>query len=799
MYKMFFIARNNIKKQKGDMITFLILTLLASYLFFQCASALAGMPNVMESRFEEVNGAHVYAYGGDSPEEIEAFTQAFSEKSYIVDLEKAPYVNAYAEYRNTKNAEFEEYSFFLEDFAGRRRIMDMGIDSSSLREDDILLPYYLNSVFAVGDTLELRFGENVYPFHVAGYVEDPIFCSSINITIFSCYTSKTMMEKLVNENPVKAFSGMAFRGIADTKVIEGGMTTITMEKEISEAYHRLIAPSIEKNPEKNYLNIIMLNWDTMRGGGLFLPNIIMAVVMMFGVLILTIAFIIITHGVRNFIRRNMKSTGILEAAGYTVSMLRRALIAQIALVALLGALIGVALAILTNKTFGDLVSSVLGMSWNQPILWGLAAATVAGVVLVTAFLAWMIGGVYKKITVLDALRGGLNSHNYKKNYVPLDKTSLPVSVALSLKSTLGGFRRSLLLVFIIAVLAIAMACGFGMYENFGAHEESMATTLGLEFGKAYVTNGDLAYADEIRQIEGVTKVLCQKGMDMTIAFGDYDQSVFVYVDDAVDNRVNMTLLEGRVPVHDNEIMLTQAAADDLGVEIGDVVTVRIGVESADYIVTGFDQRMERMGRTANLTIPGAEKLLGTITRADIVVNAEDDVTYEELEAQIRAIAARYNDTEYDLMNSGKNLKSTLGTLSSAMKAVCIVIAVITLLIVVFTETLIIRAKITREWRDMGISKALGATSRQLIVQIMLSNLPAVLLGGIVGLSLSNMLGSRVCILIFSLFGMRKICFNTPVMWMLFTLAAIVFMAVASAGVLGLRVRKMKPVEMITEE
>ena len=151
------------------------------------------------------------------------------------------------------------------------------------------------------------------------------------------------------------------------------------------------------------------------------------------------------------------------------------------------------------------------------------------------------------------------------------------------------------------------------------------------------------------------------------------------------------------------------------------------------------------------------------------------------------------------MNSGKNLKSTLGTLSSAMKAVCIVIAVITLLIVVFTETLIIRAKITREWRDMGISKALGATSRQLIVQIMLSNLPAVLLGGIVGLSLSNMLGSRVCILIFSLFGMRKICFNTPVMWMLFTLAAIAFMAVASAGVLGLRVRKMKPVEMITEE
>ena len=140
MYKLFFIARNNIKKQKGDMITFLFLTLLASYLFFQCASALAGMPNVMDRRFKEVNGAHVYAYGGDSPEEIEAFTQAFSEKSYIVDMESTPYVNAYGEYRNTKNADYEEYNFFLEDFATQRRIMDMGIDSSELKEDDILLP-----------------------------------------------------------------------------------------------------------------------------------------------------------------------------------------------------------------------------------------------------------------------------------------------------------------------------------------------------------------------------------------------------------------------------------------------------------------------------------------------------------------------------------------------------------------------------------------------------------------------------------------------------------------------------------
>ena len=39
MYKLFFIAKNNMKKQKGDMITFFILTFIAALLIFDCASA----------------------------------------------------------------------------------------------------------------------------------------------------------------------------------------------------------------------------------------------------------------------------------------------------------------------------------------------------------------------------------------------------------------------------------------------------------------------------------------------------------------------------------------------------------------------------------------------------------------------------------------------------------------------------------------------------------------------------------------------------------------------------------------
>ncbi|MBP5410781.1 MAG: hypothetical protein J6Y26_02605, partial [Lachnospiraceae bacterium] len=111
------------------MITFMLFTLLASYLIFQCVSALLGMPKVLEDRFEKVNGAHVEALAGNSPEETEAWTKAFTENEHIVDFETVPFVNMYGQYRNVTSDDFEEYSFYAEPYTTTPRIMNLGLSS----------------------------------------------------------------------------------------------------------------------------------------------------------------------------------------------------------------------------------------------------------------------------------------------------------------------------------------------------------------------------------------------------------------------------------------------------------------------------------------------------------------------------------------------------------------------------------------------------------------------------------------------------------------------------------------------
>ena len=799
MYKLFFIAWNNIKKQKGDMITFLLFTVLASYLVFQCSSSLLGMGKVMDSRFKEVNGAEVIILADDYEEEIEAWTQAFAEAKDIIDTEQTPFLRAYCSFRNTKDADFEEFQFLIEPYTVNPKYMNLGLKPEGLGEKDILVPMFLKSRLAIDDTMELKFNDDVYSFRVAGYTEDPYFSSSINITVYYCYMSQSMIDTLAEKHPSLAGLGMVFRGKVDEKALNNGLLTSDVEKQVTTVFHRLIAPAEAEHPERDYNDFMAVNWQMMRGGAQFLPQVVMAVVLLFAVIILVVAFVIIAYGVRDFIIRNMKNTGILEAAGYTTASLRATLCIQITAVAYVGCKIGIIAGVLTQKPFGDLVSGILGISWNQPVNYGAAVCTLFGLTLTTLLIAWLLGGRYKKITVLDALRGGINTHNYKKNHVPLDKTALPLPVAMSLKSTLGGKRRSILLVLISAILAIAMTCGFALYETFGMDDEAMGEMFGFEIGTIQVMKSNPAYDEEIRSMKGVSNVLTCATFEPIIKKGDKEWSTYTFAESDVNERLNLMVLKGRVPVHDNEIMLTQVLAEDLGVNIGDVVTVTFGKKTEEFIVTGFDQRMEHMGRTANMTFDAAKKLVGSIEAVTYIVTAEDGVTYDDLAAEVKAIYAAHDDSSYVLVDSAKNMKVTTGTVSKAMKAVCVVIAVITAFIVIFTEALIIRGKITREWRDMGISKALGMTSGQQILQIMLSNLPAVLLGSVLGVFLAGPSGKALCRVIFSLFGMKRVNFGASLSFKAVSALGIVLMAVATAAVMGLRVRRCKPVEMITEE
>lgn len=806
MYKIFFIAKNNIKRQKGDMITFLILTCLSAILIFDCLSALLGLEKVLDDRFEEVNGAEIYMWVRDNDKAVSSADKAFSESTHIVKYEKTPAAELTADYRNLIDDEYETFDYIFQDFNNKNEIMNIKMPDMNLGENDIVIPFNLKNSFEIGDTFELKSEDKTFRFNVAGFTEDPIFCSTMNISTHSMYISDTKMKELDGAD-IGFEMGFVYKGITDREVLkQENLDLEDIEKEVADNYKLNLVEWEEKNPEiagdPKIVNLfsgqyMLVNWDIMRSGDQIVPKIIMAVVLLFALMVLAIALIIISFSIRNFIRRNMKNTGILEAGGYTVGQLKTALVIQITMVACVGSAIGLAIAIGTFNYFGNVLSFVIGLSWNQPVNWTVAMATFFGLSLLVCFVTLIIGRQYNRITVLDALRGGITTHNYKKNLFSFENTPAPVPIVLSLKDTLGGFGKNILLSFIIFVLSIFTIVGFGLNENFGRNPQGMIDMMGFEVGNIIVS-GDNGVVDDIRALPEVKSAFGLSRYDMNVIYNGQTKQYSIYVHDDPKQTTNTNIIEGRLPENDNEIMVTAAIAEDLSLKVGDVIEVENAGKKGDYLLVGINQRMEHYGRTGIMSLAAAEKLLTAEPHFNIYVTGNDGETFESLKEKIEEIAKNKGLT-LQYTDSQKSMETTIVSLVSTMKALCLVICVVTLLVVIFVESLVIRAKISREWRGMGISKALGQTTGGLISQIMLSNMPAILAGGIIGAVLADFVGGFGVETVFSGFGIKRVCFDIPFIYMLATVAGIMLVAIITSGLAGLKVRKLNPVEMITEE
>ena len=78
-------------------------------------------------------------------------------------------------------------------------------------------------------------------------------------------------------------------------------------------------------------------------------------------------------------------------------------------------------------------------------------------------------------------------------------------------------------------------------------------------------------------------------------------------------------------------------------------------------------------------------------------------------------------------------------------------------------------------------------------------MPAILVGALIGSLLAPFVGSAGCRAAFALFVIKSVPFEIPSYYILITVAGIVGIAILTSALAGLKVRRLIPIEMITEE
>ncbi|MBR2523855.1 MAG: FtsX-like permease family protein [Clostridiales bacterium] len=783
MYHIFFIARNNAKKQKGDIITLIILSLVSALMLYIGASVMLGMSSLMDTSAKEHNTAHLYYW---VPDELEdGLYDLLSEDVSVKQHEKSRADLVNAQYRNAgnKDDDWSSFQFLFGSYEESREINSLGVVTGDLTDKDILLPYYVKPQFPVGDEIEFKFGDDVVSYRVAGYVEDPMFASPINISIYDAFLSQSEVDRLADkyENLILKGYSLKFRGTDDVDVY--GFRDTIWEK-----YQAWLA----EDQSRDSSFVMEVNWWDMKGGGSFMTQIVMSIFMVFALIIMIIAMIIISFSIRNFIERNMKNTGILEAAGYKTGELSLAIVIENVTAALVGSVIGVALAAATRTALGSVVAIISGLPWNQPYNYGVAALTVAGIILLVVIVCLISARHYSRTSVLDCLRGGINNHNFKHNHFPFEKSAMPVPVTLSLKELFGDKRRNIVLTLIVAIIAISTNVGFALTETFGGQTDAIMKLAGLEMPNLQVLDSrDLM--DDLKNIDMIEEIQICYSLEPTLNKGDISTSVScdIYGDTSLVK--NEMLLEGRLPVSDREICLTKKVANELGADIGDIIYIDYGDLHVDYVVTGLDQKINHMGRKAMLTDAGALRFLGTQDMVTYYIYTKEGYDFDTAAKEV----GKYTTSPVD--NTAKIVSETISTVTNSMYLICYVILAVTALVVVFVEILLVRSKIIREYRNYGISKALGFTSWQLMVQTMISNIPAIIIGVLLGSAVSAPVSSEIMSLSLILFGMEKITASVPVYGIVITFAGILIVALITSLICSITIRKVEPVGLLTEE
>lgn len=796
MSNIFMIAKNNMKKQKGDMITFLIMMLLTSFLLFDCVSLITGVKKVYEDKFEATNAPDIMLFILRNEKGAECMEKALKENN-IEEFEMTPILYVTADYKNKDDKDFSNFPFVIENSENKNTMLNVFPEDVSLNDGEIYIPYSMQSTVDIDDILLMKINGKEFEFKVRGFTENPLFCSTTASSTNYVYLSEADYKEIESLSSGKITSDIMLTYFYKCKADDKVTDIDALQQNISDDYNLNISKLEEKETDTSYDIFLNANKDLMLFENTMVPYVSIGFIAVFAVMILVIALIIISFSISNFIQRNMKNTGILEACGYKVSELKNALTVQIMSVAVSGTAIGLALALVSLPSVGEILKAVMGITWTSntnmiPIL-----ITGTSLLLIVFSTTRIISRKYNNISVLDALRGGINTHNFKKNRFAFSKTRLPVALVLSLKETFGNPGKNIALALIIAILTVSAIIGFALKENFSSDKNGMIDVMGIEMGTAGITAID-GIGDDLRALQGVKNVYECQNKILTLEFNG--QSYIYKTFGVADNKyaINTVVTEGRQPEADNEIMLTHPISMQTGAGIGDVVTITNGDHSEAFVVTGINQRLEQAGKTMAMTLDGFERIDARSNYNEYYVTAEDGVTYDELKKTLEDYG-RSKGLELGITNTGELIEGTINGMISTFDIINVIIMIITTFIVIFVESLVIRAKITREWRNMGINKALGMTSGNLIGQITLSNIPVIITGCLIGALSSGFVGRSMMLIIFSYLGLQKLTLKMPLVLILATVAGIILVAVLTSAFEGLRIRKLIPMEMITEE
>ena len=780
MRKLFLIARSNMRKAKGQTVAIAVLILLAAMLLNLWLMLSMDYKANFLRYHDKLNAEHVTLAVDDADGTVYGFlTETLAKDTAVKEyrLDKCMHMVGTFPYNGGQmNGQF---IFMDKQTAISRTIGKAEIVEEGNLTSGVYLPMlYKSDDYSIGKTIELTIGSHPVTYTVCGFFNS-VMMGSHNCALTQIILTADKYAELEELN-------YAFQTTLCSVRLNEKSINLTYEAKIK----AIVSESFPNTQmASNCYDIVAQSRYISQG----ICSVIMSVM---AFLVLLIAIVVIVSNIINYIQINIKNLGALKAVGYTSGQLVLSFLLQFLGLAFIAALVGAALSYTLFPAINTMMIAQTGIPYAihfLPLPVIISLIILGGTV---ALSVWLSARRIKKIEPIVALRSGVQTHSFKKNRIPLEKTRAPLNFALALKTTLSCVKHNITVCITMLVLSLVVVFSGLMTENIIV---DMTPFLNLIVGETAdsAINVQVETEDDFLEVlnsdSRTEKVYLYNSLNVSHVGGV--ELMATLCDDFAKVNNQSVVFKGRFPKFDNEIAIAAKYANEKGFAIGNEIEISANGKTEKYLISGFTQITNNLGRDCLLTRQGYERL-GTLQSVTYYIKLAEGTDIDAFNEEMKG---NFSGSVNGIINVLATIDAAAGVYVSLMTIIVIAILILSAVIIAFVLYLLVRTMLNNKKRDYGILKSLGFTTKQLILQTALSFMPAIIISTVVGIIFSCLVINPLMSLFLSTMGIVKCTFDIPVLFITVAGIGLIILSFGIACLLSLRIKKIAPKALLVGE
>lgn len=777
--KYMILAGANLRRAKGQNIAIFVLVLLGSAMLNLWLMLATDYKQNFDRCHDRLHDGHVTLVVDQEPELVrEVMQRMLDQEGEVTEyhLEDAMAMVGSLRYNEGEiNTEFVilEKESALARPLGRVEIVEEGTDTSG-----IYLPLlYRTGDIAVGKEVEIVIGSSPMKYTVCGFFNSAM-AGSHNCALCVLVLTGDKYQEL------KAL-GYAPEGILASVRLRDKWKSEEMEA-------ALLGKAQKAFPEGRSLSNSYKLVTTSRYISQMICSAIVSVMAFF---ILFIALVVIASNIQNDIQENMRKLGVLKAVGYSSRQVILVFLLQFMGISLTGAVFGLGLSYVVFPAVNEMMMAQTGIPYVVQFL-PIPCLVTLGILGGTVALAvWTASRRVRQIEPIVALRQGMQTHNFKKNHVPLGKTRFSLQPALALKTACLGIRQNITVGVTMLVLSLVVVFSGLMVENV---IRDITPFIHLIVGETADSCIDIQpeveemFLRTVEEDQRVEKVYLYSTLTVSHVGGSRLMATLSEDFSKVNNQD--VCIQGRFPKYENEVAIAAKYAREMELKVGDEIMLTDGSTTRPYLICGYTQISNNLGKDCLLTRQGYAQMGDLVHISyylDLAEGTDIDAFHEDIKAQ-------FGQEVNAVINIQSVLDGTTVVYVSLMILIVAAILVLSVLVIAFVLYLLVRMMLNRKKQEYGILKALGFTTGQLILQTALSFMPGILFSTVVGLVFASLVINPFVALFLRGIGIVKCTFTVPMGFIAMAGAGLVLAAFGIACLMSLRIKRISPRELLVE-